>query len=526
MNLAADYLNAKENAESLTVASVRDWALRPFFRGTTVQYVEDPTPALAADYVVTYVDQIQRKGPGLNNLWEGFMEGEPEATFRLHGIDYPWVYPAPRAIVRELPELQARVNGNFGDKLELVGYNVEPKIGSVEVTLFWKILESLTEDYAISVRLLDKADHQWTQLDGKPAAGLLQTSQVPLELLTYFLREERELSLPAGIPAGDYHLDVYVYSPDSGKNLPVIGSVPNPGATGLRAGTVSLPKQRGDPEEVIPAHRIDTEMVDGIRMLGYDLANRQVQPGETVSPVLYWQAMDTVQEDYAVRLSLAVEDELVTVDQLPAGSDYPMSQWSPGDVVKGWLDLPIPPDVPPGTYGLSGVQLEPDGSNESEPVSLGESRVEGRPHHFEVPDEIQHPIQANFDNQVEWLGCDFDVQTEETENPRVNVTLYWRALSRLPLDYKVFTQLFGPEGKMYGQKDDFPGGGTFPTTSWLEEEIIADLYEIILDPETPLGTYSLSIGLYDPNTGERLPVVDTQGRTIADRVMIPQVKLD
>ena len=26
MNLAADYLNAKENAESLTVPSVRDWA--------------------------------------------------------------------------------------------------------------------------------------------------------------------------------------------------------------------------------------------------------------------------------------------------------------------------------------------------------------------------------------------------------------------------------------------------------------------------------------------------------------------
>ena len=188
--------------------------------------------------------------------------------------------------------------------------------------------------------------------------------------------------------------------------------------------------------------------------------------------------------------------------------------------------FPFSSDTPSGTYGLWIVLLEPDGSSTSEPMSLGGIRIEGRPRQIEVPDDIQHPFQANFDNQVEWLGYDLDVQIEETENPQVSVTLYWRALSVMPVDYKVFSHLFGPDGEMHGQKDDFPGGGTLPTTRWLEGEIITDLYEIILDPETPPGTYSLSIGLYDPNTGERLPVVDTQGRTIADRVMIPQVKLD
>ena len=472
-----------------------------------------------------YISRVQRQTPDLR-LWEPFDEGDLEKTFRLHGIDYAWVYVAPKAFTREAPDFKTAVDGTFGGKIKLLGYEAKVVQDKAELNLVWKILDSMDEDYSVSIRLLDEAGHQWVQQDGRPLNGKLQTSHIPAEKRGYFMRDMHELALPPGMPAGTYQLRIYSYSADSGATLPATDAVGKTSFAGLQAGSLALPKQGGKPTDFEPEYYVDTGMGDGVRLIGYDLPSAEVQPGETVSPVLYWQAMDTIQEDRLVRLSLAVKGKPITVDQPPAGSDYPTSQWSLGDVVKGWLDLLIPPDTPSGTYGLSIVLLEPDGSHISEPVSLGESRVEGRPRQFEVPDDIQHPLEANFDNQVEWLGYDLDVQTEETENPQVNVTLYWRALSRLPVDYKVFTQLFGPDGEMYGQKDDFPGGGTLPTASWLEGEIVTDLYEISLDPETPHGIYSMSIGFYDPNTGERLPVVDTQGRTIADHVLIPQVRLE
>ena len=50
--------------------------------------------------------------------------------------------------------------------------------------------------------------------------------------------------------------------------------------------------------------------------------------------------------------------------------------------------------------------------------------------------------------------------------------------------------------------------------------MISDLHTLSLGPDLPAGEYHLAIGLYDPETGQRVGVVDGNGQIAGDRVII------
>ncbi|MEZ4517211.1 MAG: hypothetical protein R3C44_10360 [Chloroflexota bacterium] len=59
-----------------------------------------------------------------------------------------------------------------------------------------------------------------------------------------------------------------------------------------------------------------------------------------------------------------------------------------------------------------------------------------------------------------------------------------------------------------------PHDNAYPTSRWLAGEVVIDTYGIVLPEDASLGDYPLEVGLYVPETGERLPVVvdsTTQG---------------
>jgi len=48
----------------------------------------------------------------------------------------------------------------------------------------------------------------------------------------------------------------------------------------------------------------------------------------------------------------------------------------------------------------------------------------------------------------------------------------------------------------------------------------------LLDRQASAGRYALEIGLYDPATGERLPLLDGQGRNLADHLVLDYVAVE
>lgn len=58
-----------------------------------------------------------------------------------------------------------------------------------------------------------------------------------------------------------------------------------------------------------------------------------------------------------------------------------------------------------------------------------------------------------------------------------------------------------------------PVNGKYPTRIWDANEQIADAYSIALD-DLPAGTWRIVVGMYAPNTGERLPVLDVNNQEL------------
>jgi hypothetical protein len=92
------------------------------------------------------------------------------------------------------------------------------------------------------------------------------------------------------------------------------------------------------------------------------------------------------------------------------------------------------------------------------------------------------------------------------------------------VDYKIFVHIFDPAtGEVVAQDDAMPHRWLFPTTLWWAGETVQDPISISMDGVSP-GTYGIAVGVYEPLTGDRLPLVDSNGQLIPDeRVVLEEV---
>lgn len=127
--------------------------------------------------------------------------------------------------------------------------------------------------------------------------------------------------------------------------------------------------------------------------------------------------------------------------------------------------------------------------------------------------------------QIELIGYRL---ADETLSPgdTLLLTLHWQAASPVPEHLTVFTHLQNSEGEVVAQQDGVPAGGDRPTSSWKPGRQIEDGHAIPIPPGTPYDTYSLSVGMYDPETLVRLPAFDADGNRLPDdRIPLTTIRL-
>ena len=88
----------------------------------------------------------------------------------------------------------------------------------------------------------------------------------------------------------------------------------------------------------------------------------------------------------------------------------------------------------------------------------------------------------------------------------VGITLWWQAAEPPTRRYKVFIHLFAASGSVVAQRDAEPVGWSRRTDSWLAGEVVVDRHGLLLPADLPPGPYELRAGLYDSESGERLPI--------------------
>ncbi len=242
---------------------------------------------------------------------------------------------------------------------------------------------------------------------------------------------------------------------------------------------------------------------DGLSLVGWEQPVRNAQVGDVVHVAAYVARRDSGGE---IRLSLGQQQ--VARTEIPSGQGLLRLEWS--------------------------MQILPEAVGAAVPwrVQLGSAqaieswmRVRGLPAVTQPPAAPQHAVAFTLGEPPAVRLVGYDLARTEGN---LRVTLYWRAVERLPLSLKVFVHLEDDQGHVVAQRDDYPVQGARPTTSWQPGEVIVDAYDIALTSATPAGSFALSVGLYDLVTGQRLgPVFDQAGQVqpnaqaVLGRVQIP-----
>ena len=142
-------------------------------------------------------------------------------------------------------------------------------------------------------------------------------------------------------------------------------------------------------------------------------------------------------------------------------------------------------------------------------------------HVFSVP-VLSTPMSVRFGGQIEFLGYDSQ-QTGDT----LQLTLVWRALAKMPADYKFFVHVANAAtAAVLIQQDRMPLDWQYPTSGWVPREVITDPVSLSL-ASLPPGDYQIRLGWYDPSSPDlpRLDAYDTAaGQTWANNTVILPLK--
>jgi 4-amino-4-deoxy-L-arabinose transferase-like glycosyltransferase len=423
------------------------------------------------------------------------------------GEQHLWVYRIPGEALYDVPwKFEHAVSGRFSHDREVLGVDAPARVQrqtEVPVVVYWRVppdvqyeVSDLPFSYAClqdvsAGRCADKADHysvypMWDWTEGDVVA---QRYTVPVQ--PYVPPQTTYFQIGMFASAGE----IGFFGEEGVKKQLLIGPVEVEGAVSVK------PRWKED----TPTFNRELALTKYYVLFGSS-------PGSTLEVDLRWQAMQVPTHDYVARLELRDGTAVVAAVEGLVGSErHPTSQWVSGEPVHMLYRVQIPADLESGEYDLYLLVLDDaTGRVVGEPILLDTRSVSGRAHTFDLP-KPQHPLSADFGSDIRLLGFDL-VETAPNPGGQIEVVLYWQALNEVGRGYKVFAHLYDPTGAtISGQHDSPPGNGAAPTESWLAGEVVADVHVIAIGTDAVLGVGKIGVGLYDPATGERLPVfVDGQ----------------
>jgi len=210
----------------------------------------------------------------------------------------------------------------------------------LSLTLCWQ---------ALTAPLPERAVRLW--LEGPQSVPLYEDTPVygrlpfPAWSAGMMVEDRLTVRLPREMPPGEYRVHLAIGPTDL-----------------VTLGTFSVSPLERVFTVPSPLYPLEADFGGKIRLLGHEVG--EVQAGQPLSLVLYWQAQQEMEEDYTVFVHLLDPQSgaiIAQVDEMPAYGTYPTSLWVAGEVVRDEHILPLPA-LAPGSYPLRiGLYLKETG---------------------------------------------------------------------------------------------------------------------------------------------------------------------
>ncbi len=395
--------------------------------------------------------------------------------------------------------------------------------GLVPLELVWQMEGAWPEEsYRVGLRLTDVEGRTWAQRDSEPAGGTYPFFRWQAgETVT----DRHGLWVPAGTPPGDYRLRLSVYRARDGRALDLLDAKGQPQGVEQVLATVRIvPPETIPPVSALPIQHRRAWDSGPLRLLGFSLPlSETFRTGSNLPLTFFWQARRPPLEDYLVwlRLTDGAGKEAARRESPMA---WPARTWRTGELARDPQPFHLPADLPDGRYRLE-VTLVPASRSETAQVrwqSLAMVAVQGRPHSFTRP-QPRYPLDVMFGEGARLIG--YDLAAEARPGGQVRLTLHWQATARMGTSYAVFVHLVAQDGRFGGQHDSIPGNGALPTTGWVVGEFLLDEHIFTIKAEAEPGPYLLEVGLYEPVSGQRLPVRDATGHELGDHLVLGETPM-
>lgn len=178
--------------------------------------------------------------PGPWQVRVGLQDPGAESRFAGDTVTLPVeVLPIQRSFQPPVVEISSGIS--LADQVRVVGVNMdpqEPQAGSsLVITVTWQAMSEMESSYTGFVHLVDASGNLVVQEDHIPLQGERPTTGwVPGE----FIADRYHLMLPAGLPAGEYWLELGLYDA-SRPGLPRL--LPDDGTDQVQFGPISIPRQ-------------------------------------------------------------------------------------------------------------------------------------------------------------------------------------------------------------------------------------------------------------------------------------------
>ncbi len=189
----------------------------------------------------------------------------------------------------------------------------------------------------------------------------------------------------------------------------------------------------------------------------------------------------------------------------------PEARPSQPEEAPAWTSLGLCALVGLGLLGIKAFYLDSH-SNLLHPLRYNGQQIQGA-----------QPQNLRFGTEIELMGDETPALTLKADD-RIPVTLYWRALGPINANYSVALHLIDGAGHLYGQEDhQHPDG--YPTRELLPDRYIRDAYALQPWSGAPPGQYTLTVSLYNGETGEIQSIWDRESRWLGASVPLATVTI-
>ncbi|MCP4415457.1 MAG: hypothetical protein GY805_02470 [Chloroflexi bacterium] len=197
----------------------------------------------------------------------------------------------------------------------------------------------------------------------------------------------------------------------------------------------------------------------------------------------------------------------------PFSQSWPTSRWQSNEIVHSSYQIQIDPFFDPGEYQISLNLFNKEQLITQQPRFLGNLSIASLDHQINSTTP-QATTAVTWNEELTLSRYDLQITHDQ-----LVVTFHWYAQQRVEKSYKIFLHLLDENGNLVAQLDYIPREWTYPTNWWEEGEFVVDTAVLPLG-NIGSGTFQLQVGIYDPDSGERLLATMNDSSALMDAVLL------